>query len=125
MTTPGSRRTHWRRALAGDIGILDPASGRSWGMIIEDVSENGRAVGFTLFGPPMPTSVQSPALHVPIVGYITSGKLVVKGKKTEIVAELRPQNRIGMTETYTNGATGSALLKPVWQLIEAERLVRQ
>jgi hypothetical protein len=30
-----------------------------------------------------------------------------------------------MTETYVNGVTGSAILRPIWQLVTAERATKR
>ena len=100
-------------------------SGRAWGLIIEDVSAQGMAIGYTVFGPPQSASIQSPAAYYPAVGKISDNKLVIKGKRTEIVATLDADNQIVMTETYVNGVTGSAVLKPIWQLVTSERATKR
>jgi Caspase domain len=119
---PGSNIPETMRRFIGVWGSdKGSTSGRAWGLIIEDVSAQGMAIGYTVFGPPQSASIQSPAAYYPAVGKITDNKLVIKGKRTEIVATLGADNRIVMTETYVNGVTGSALLKPIWQLVKAER----
>jgi hypothetical protein len=94
-------------------------------LIIEDVSAQGITIGYTVFGPPQSASIQSPAAYYPAVGKIADNKLVIKGKRTEIIATLDADNQIVMTETYVNGVTGSAILKPIWQLVKAERSTRR
>jgi hypothetical protein len=100
-------------------------TGRQWGLIVTDVTVKGRATGYTLFGPPKANSVQTPASHYPFVGQISESKLIIEQRQSKIVAEYKSQHRIVMTETWNNGIQGSALLKPVWQLVEAERSTKR
>jgi hypothetical protein len=100
-------------------------SGRAWGLIVEDVSADGLAIGYTFFGPPKSESIQSPARYYSFVAKISDDKLVIKGKRTEIVAAIDAANKILMTETFVNGVTGKALLTPIWQLVDAEKHVKR
>jgi hypothetical protein len=123
---PGANISENMRRFIGVWGSdKGSTSGRAWGLIIEDVSAQGLAIGYTFFGPPKSASIQSPAAYYPAVGKISDNKLVIKGKRTEIVATLGADNQIVMTETYVNGVTGSAILRPIWQLVTAERATKR
>ena len=115
-----------RRFIGVWISDAGSKSGRQYGAIISQVTETGRALGFRTRGPPHPRGFQNPASQYPFVGQIDGGKLVIKGTITSNVIVLTEQNRMVVTETWiANGIEIEFLLKPVWQLVEAERYVKR
>lgn len=101
-------------------------SGRQAGLIVEDVSEEGRAFGYSFVGPPTSKSTMlTPTKYYPFLGLITGNKLRVKGQRAEIVAVLDATGNIDKTETWTNGLVGKISLRPFWRLVEVERALKR
>jgi uncharacterized caspase-like protein len=105
------------------VWLTDKGSdtGRQYGLIVEEVSDGGSAIGYRLVGPPNSRSVQTPAAFYPFVGQISEDKLVVRGKRTDTIHAFTSRNLITMTETWKNGLETQVSLRPLWQLVEVER----
>jgi DNA-binding winged helix-turn-helix (wHTH) protein len=93
-------------------------------LIITQVDRDGRAVGYTVDGPPQPkTPVQTPAGSHVFQARISGDSLSYNTEYGRRVASLTSQNRIELQMLWRDGKVGAVSLDPVWTLIEAERTV--
>ncbi len=90
-------------------------------LIVTQVDRDGRAVGYTVDGPPQPkTPVQTPAGSHVFQARISGDSLFYDTPYGRRVASLTSQNRIELQMLWRDGRVGAVSLDPVWALIQAE-----
>ncbi len=101
--------------------------GRHVMVIITDVDASRRATGYYSFGPPSPTGLsQNPAATLAIAGQIEGDTLRFETGMANWSLRFTVGDNLHMTQHMKNSNLApTALLEPVWRLVERERGVRR
>jgi hypothetical protein len=125
MEMPGSDVPAAFRAFVGvwasSIGF-GGGQGRHAMIIVTAVDKTGRAIGYYVYGPPTPKAFeQDPAGHVQFAGQIEKDKLTFETRRAVFVATMTTGDRLHLVAKRFDGRSPTAVVEPVWRLVEAER----
>jgi hypothetical protein len=97
--------------------------GRHVVLVVTAVDTSRRVTGFYAFGPPTPRTInQNPANAFPFAGEIEGGTLRFESGRAAWSAKFTAGDSLHVTQRLKNDARmPSAVLEPVWRLVERER----
>jgi DNA-binding winged helix-turn-helix (wHTH) protein len=99
-------------------------SNRQFMFIVNHVEKEGLAGGWTVRGPPAPSSlVQNPAAAVPVIALISDNALTYRNPRGDYKVWFAEQGGLVFKETFVTGVMTMVALDPIWTLVEAERAV--
>jgi TolB-like protein/DNA-binding winged helix-turn-helix (wHTH) protein len=96
-------------------------TGRHTMLIVTDVEGDGTIMGYFVYGPPTPQTVeQSPAGFVQWLGKVSDGALTYQYALYTMTVQLTLDN-IFLVQNRTDGRRATVTMEPVWRLADEER----
>lgn len=100
-------------------------TGRQAMLIVTDVESDGTIMGYYVYGPPTPQTIdQSPAGFTQWLGKVSDGALTYQTGRGPVTVQFTGDN-IFLVQNRTDGRRPTVTMEPVWRLADEERAAKQ